>query len=118
MGQAERHNWHSFMAVPLFGRQKQPLGSLSLYGKETAKFGESEVNLMKTFAGQVAVALENSQLAKRLDVQLQSLHQLGQTEGGQGVLHLIVEESEREYRGDPRVQSGVTIRIPGNSANL
>jgi len=71
---AEQHGWRAFMAVPLLGRGKEPLGSLSLYGQETAKFGEAEVGLMQTFAGQIVTALQS---IVRRDMLLK-LNQIGQ----------------------------------------
>lgn len=83
---AEQHGWRAFMAVPLLGRGKEPLGSLSLYGQETAKFGEAEVGLMRAFANQVAIALENVQVMARLDTQLEKLHQIVQSRSLEEVL--------------------------------
>jgi len=50
-----------------------------LYGKKTAQFVESEIGLMRAFAGQVVVAFENVQILARLDAQLESLHRVVQS---------------------------------------
>jgi GAF domain-containing protein len=56
--EARRRGWRSFMAVPLIGRGSERLGSLSLYSREKAKFGEPDVKVMRTFANQVAIAIQ------------------------------------------------------------
>ena len=101
MSLAKQYQWRSFMAVPLLGRQRQPLGSLNLYGKETAKFGESEVALMTRFARQVAIALENSQITERLNAQLQNLHQVGQAGTRQEELQLVARRLSDVFWGAP-----------------
>ena len=55
---ARAHGWHSFMAVPLLGREGEPLGVLSLHSTAIGKFGPPEQQLMQTFANQSAVALQ------------------------------------------------------------
>jgi GAF domain-containing protein len=37
------HDWHSFMAAPLFGREREHLGVLSLYDQEIDKFRDPDV---------------------------------------------------------------------------
>ena len=64
------------MAVPLLTREGQPLGSLSLYGKEVAKFGEAEVSLMQAFAGQIVTAFENAQLLGEAESRQQNLERM------------------------------------------
>lgn len=60
--EARQQGWHSFMAAPLIGRDGQRLGSLNLYSREIAKFGRPEDELMRTFANQAAIAIENARL--------------------------------------------------------
>jgi GAF domain-containing protein/ActR/RegA family two-component response regulator len=76
--EAKSGDWHSFMAVPLFGREGEPLGLLSLYGHTIAKFGMAQSELMQTFANQVAIALQQQ---KRMAA-LRQLAQVGQTLAG------------------------------------
>jgi len=69
------HGWHSFMAVPLFGREKEHLGVLSLYDKETDKFRKPDEQLVETFANQAAVAFQQH----RRIAAMQMLAEVGQT---------------------------------------
>ena len=68
------HGWHSFMAVPLFGREKEHLGVLSLYDKEIDKFRDPDVQLVQTFANQAAVAFQQH----RRIAAMQRLAEVGQ----------------------------------------
>ena len=91
MDEAKRQEWRSFVAVPLFGRQGQTLGSLNLHAKEVAKFGEPEVALIQAFTNHVAIALENAKIIDRLSTQLRRLHQAGQTRREEDVLQSVLD---------------------------
>ena len=58
---AERGGWHTVLAVPLM-REQRPLGCLVLRRKEVRAFGEKQIALLKTFADQAAIAIENVRL--------------------------------------------------------
>lgn len=73
---AVRYGWHGLMVVPLLGRDGIPLGSLSLYGTEVAKFGAAEVSLMEAFASQIVTAFENARLLQRAGGRQQDLERL------------------------------------------
>lgn len=117
MEEARRRGWHSFMAVPLVGRGDDRLGSLSLYGKEKAKFGQPEVELMRTFANQAAIAIQQQRLYGKTHRQARELHsvhkialKIGREENVTSLLNAIVEEAARLLGG-----SGGKLyrRIPG-----
>jgi GAF domain-containing protein len=73
MENAERLGWRSFLAVPLLGHEREHLGSLSLYSKEEDKFGEPEIELMRTFANQAAIAIEN---ARQQEAQVKAIEEI------------------------------------------
>lgn len=73
---AAQHSWHGFMAVPLLECGEAPVGSLNLYGKEVAKFGESDAGLMHVFADQIAIAMENARLIRELEDRVTELDKL------------------------------------------
>lgn len=83
--------WRAFMTVPLLGQGGRPLGSLSLYSKQVAKFGAPDAESMQTFANQVAVAFENVQIMQKLDRQLESLHRVVQSQSLDEVLDQTLE---------------------------
>ena len=72
---AHEHGWHSYMAVPMHGREQEPLGVLSLHDQATKKFGEPDAQLVQTFANQAAVAFQQ----QRRILAMQQLAEVGQT---------------------------------------
>jgi GAF domain-containing protein len=97
--EAQRRNWHAFMAVPLIGRGGDRIGSLNLHGQETAKFGQSEVALMQTFARQMAIAMENARLIERLNTQLRGLHRIVESTNEDEALRSVVESLGKVFPG-------------------
>ncbi|MFN8384660.1 MAG: GAF domain-containing sensor histidine kinase [Anaerolineales bacterium] len=66
----EPHTYvNSWLAIPLKTRGKI-IGIIALDGKEKGQFGERHAELAVVFANQVALALENSQLFKDLQTEL------------------------------------------------
>jgi PAS domain S-box-containing protein len=56
----------AFADLPLRGRE-HVLGALTVYYDQPHAFGENELELLKTFANQVTLALENARLHERTD---------------------------------------------------
>ncbi len=49
------------LAVPMF-RDRQVVGAIAMYRSKTGKFADSEVDLLRTFAAQAVIAIENVRL--------------------------------------------------------
>jgi PAS domain S-box-containing protein len=62
----EQEGIRSFADFPLRGRE-HVLGALAVYYDQPHRFDESELELLKTFANQVTLALENARLYERTD---------------------------------------------------
>jgi GAF domain-containing protein len=60
---AEKAGWRTILAVPLM-REQRALGALVLRRVEARPFAEKHVALLKTFASQAAIAIENVRLFK------------------------------------------------------
>lgn len=56
-----RHGLVSYLGIPLVAKG-EAVGVIGCYTKEKLHFGNEEVEFLSTFAGQVAVAINNSQL--------------------------------------------------------
>ena len=59
-----KYGFVSFIGVPLIIKSKI-IGVLSLYTKTTHHFARDEINFLSTLAGQVAIAIHNSQLYEK-----------------------------------------------------
>jgi two-component system, NtrC family, sensor kinase len=53
----------TFLAVPLM-REDRPIGAIALWRMEVRRFSDTQVALVKTFADQAAIAIENVRLFK------------------------------------------------------
>ncbi|MFN8528977.1 MAG: GAF domain-containing protein [Anaerolineae bacterium] len=60
---------HNVLAVPLV-TQDRVIGVLEVLNKRDGRFSADEVELLTTFAGQAAVAIENARLFQQTDLQL------------------------------------------------
>ena len=56
----------SVMAVPMF-RQDEVIGGISIAHREVDAFSDTHVELLKTFADQAVIAIENARLLKELE---------------------------------------------------
>jgi GAF domain-containing protein len=72
---ALRHGAISYVGVPMKCRDRL-VGVLNVYGAEERDFGEADVSLLRAFADQVAVAIENARLfeaSRRREAELAAL---------------------------------------------
>ncbi len=65
---------HTALAVPLM-REDRAIGAIQLWRMEIRAFSESQVALVKTFADQAAIAIENVRLFKELQARTTQLTQ-------------------------------------------
>ncbi len=99
IAEAQRKGWHSLMVVPLLARGDESLGSLSLYSKEIAKFGEPEKGLLQVLANQVVVAFESVRSQERRRLQVKALQRLVGIIGEKGdPLPAILQEAIGLFR--------------------
>ncbi len=64
---AKKFGWHSFMTVPLLGKQGEPLGAISIFSQKINRFTNDDGQLIQHFANQAAAALERQKSLKTLE---------------------------------------------------
>ena len=76
--QAQRMgNYRTVLVVPML-REGVPLGTITLWKTQVQPFGEKQIELVKTFADQAVIAIENARLLSELR---QRTDELGQSVG-------------------------------------
>ncbi len=71
-GLAETAKFRSILAVPML-RDGQPIGTITVAGPRTVLFPEKQVALLKTFADQAVIAIENTRLFNEIQDKTQQL---------------------------------------------
>ncbi len=70
LGDQETFNYRTVMAVPLM-KDGIPIGALGMWRREVKPFTDSQINLVKTFADQAVIAIENVRLFQELTESLE-----------------------------------------------
>jgi GAF domain-containing protein/anti-sigma regulatory factor (Ser/Thr protein kinase) len=73
-GFAQSVDYHSVLSVPML-REGQPVGVISVGKAEATPFPDEQIELLKTFADQALIALENVRLFKELQARTGELTQ-------------------------------------------
>jgi GAF domain-containing protein len=71
-GMAAAVGFRSVLCVPML-RDGNPIGSISVTGVEVAAFSDNQVELLKTFADQAVIAIENVRLFRELEARNRDL---------------------------------------------
>ena len=113
----ETFNYRTVLAVPLL-KDGNPIGALGMWRREVKPFTDSQINLVKTFADQAVIAIENvrlfQELTESLEQQTATSKILGVIASSptdlQPVLDVVAENAARLLQAD----NAQILRVDGD----
>jgi GAF domain-containing protein/anti-sigma regulatory factor (Ser/Thr protein kinase) len=89
--------FRTVVAVPLL-REGRPIGALGMWRREVKPFTENEINLVKIFADQAVIAIENVQLFKELQDRNRQLTEALEQQTATGEILSVISSSPTDVQ--------------------
>ena len=90
-------NYRTLLAVPMI-REGVPLGALALWRREVQPFGETEIGLVRTFADQAVIAIENVRLFTELQASNRELTTALDTQTATSDILRVISRSQTDVQ--------------------
>ena len=94
---AEVIGFRSALSVPMF-REGSPIGAITLWGSTVGAFSESHIALLKTFADQAVIAMENVRLFSELEARNVDLTEGLERERATGEILRVISSSPTDIQ--------------------
>jgi GAF domain-containing protein len=96
-GNARQFSFRTIVSVPLL-REGQAIGILQLRRTEVAAFSDKEIALLKTFADQAVIAIENVRLFKELETRNHDLAEALDRQTATAEILRVISQSQTEVQ--------------------
>jgi signal transduction histidine kinase/putative methionine-R-sulfoxide reductase with GAF domain len=90
-----RFGHHSMVAAPLL-RQGKPIGVIGLFRLEVRPFSDKQVELLRTFADQAVIAIENVRLFSELDARNRDITVALEQQTATSEILLVISQSQKD----------------------
>src|SRR5262245_4528172 len=90
-------HWRSGLAVPMI-RDGAPVGGIFVARAQVGAFSERQIELLKTFADQAVIAIQNVRLFKELDVRNRDLTQTLEQQTATGEILRVISSSPTDVQ--------------------